>query len=215
MFYMFSTFYTPCQQLTRRAHVIVATLVTLVLGFGIASAQQLESEFISPLRVTETQSSLFDEGLVEMSVDETLLQEMSVVAGDILIRDFPINTYESVDLVVEQFFPYRGDIHEAYYATDSNGNRVVRKKPVNITAKCFRGHVLGYPDSTVVFGMSKDMCNGFIEYGDTRHTISTDPGTQAIIVNDPLAEQPGLQLVREMMHEATKVTEEFGLVRGQ
>ena len=76
--------------------------------------------------------------------------------------------------------------------------------------KCFRGHVLGYPDSTVVFGMSKDMCNGFIEYGDTRHTISTDPATQAIVVNDPLAEQPGLQLVREMMHEATKVTEEFG-----
>ena len=57
-------------------HFLVLRLVSV-----LPSAQQLESEFISPLHVTETQSVLFDEGLVEMSVDETLLQEMSVVAG--------------------------------------------------------------------------------------------------------------------------------------
>ena len=199
---MFSTFYTPCQQLSRRAHVIVATLLSLAIGLSVASAQQLESEFTSPLHVTDSPSVLFDKGLVELQVDDDLLQEMSVTAGKFLLRDFPVNEHETVDLVVEQFFPYRGDIHEPYYATDSKGNRVVRKRPIEITAKCFRGHVVGYPESTVFFGMNKEMCNGFVQYGETRHTISTDPATQVIVVSDPLAEQPGLQLVREMMREA-------------
>ena len=73
MFYMFSTFYTPCQQLSRRAYVIVATLLSLAIGLSVASAQQLESEFTSPLHVTDSPSVLFDKGLVELQVDDALL----------------------------------------------------------------------------------------------------------------------------------------------
>ncbi|MBT4583448.1 MAG: hypothetical protein HOC93_00005, partial [Phycisphaerae bacterium] len=199
---MFSTIFTRTLQFKRRAHFIVATLLTTMVGFSGAHAQLLENEIHSPLRVTESKSVLLDSGLVEMQVDDSLLQDMAKRNGEIIVKNFPVNDHETVDLVVKQFFPYKGDIHEAYYATDSSGNRVVRKRQIDITAKCFRGHVAGYPESTVVFGMNKEMCNGFIEYSDTRHVISTDPATQVIVVSDPLAEQPGLQLVREMMREA-------------
>jgi len=199
---MFSTIFTRTLQFKRRAHFIVATLLTTMIGFSGAHAQLLENEIHSPLHVTESKSVLLDSGLVEMQVDDSLLQDMAIRNGEIIVKNFPVNDHETVDLVVKQFFPYKGDIHEAYYATDSSGNRVVRKRQIDITAKCFRGHVAGYPESTVVFGMNREMCNGFIEYSDTRHVISTDPATQVIVVSDPLAEQPGLQLVREMMREA-------------
>ncbi|MDP6693734.1 MAG: hypothetical protein QF444_05340, partial [Phycisphaerales bacterium] len=204
MYHKFSTNLTVALQVTRRAHLFIAIMLMIAFGLNGAHAQQLEieAEIDSPLLVTETPSVLFDKGMVEMSVDETLLEEMSLMAGEIFVKDFPINDTETVDLVVEQFFPYKGDIHEAYYAVDSSGNRVVRKRPLEITVKCFRGHVAGFPESSVVFGMSKDMCNGFVQYGETKHTISTDPATQVIAVNDPLAEQPGLKLVREMMRKA-------------
>ncbi|MDP7009275.1 MAG: hypothetical protein QGI78_06875, partial [Phycisphaerales bacterium] len=198
---MFSTIFTRTLQFKRSIRLFVAALITAMVGFSSAHAQLLENEIHSPLRVTESKSVILDSGLVEMQVDDSLLQDLAKRKGEILVKDFPVNDHETVDLVVKQFFPYKGDIHEAYYTTDSSGNRVVRKRQIDITAKCFRGHVAGYPESTVVFGMNKEMCNGFIEYSDTRHVISTDPATQVIVVSDPLAEQPGLQLVREMMRE--------------
>ena len=198
---MFSTIFTQTLQLKRRAYFFVATLLTTMIGIGGAQAQLLENEFYSPLRVTESKSVQFDTGLVEMSIDDALLKELSKTNGEIVISNFPVNEYETVDLVVEQFFPYRGDISEPYFAYES-GEQVVRYRPITITAKCFRGYVEGYPESTVVFGMNKDMCNGFIEYGETIHSISTDPTTRTVGVSDPLADQPGLQLVREMMRES-------------
>ena len=204
---MFSTIFTQTLQLKRRTYLFVATLLTTMIGIGVAPAQLLENEFHSPLSVTESKSVLFDTGLVEMQVDDALLQEMSTTAGEILIKDFPVNEYETVDLVVEQFFPYKGNIGEPYFEIDESGNRVARRRPIHITAKCFRGRVVGFPESTVVFGMNKEMCNGFIQYADTTHTLSTDPATGVIAVSDPLAEQPGLQMVREMMREAVAKNE--------
>ena len=127
---MFSTFYTPCQQLSRRAHVIVATLLSLAIGFSVASAQQLESEFTSPLHVTDSPSVLFDKGLVELQVDDALLQEMAKGYGEILVKDFPVNEHETVDLVVEQFFPYTGDIQNFiptdFYISTCRGSWISR-----------------------------------------------------------------------------------------
>ncbi|MDP6601690.1 MAG: hypothetical protein QGH76_05285, partial [Phycisphaerales bacterium] len=160
-------------------------------------------ESSTPLQVAMDQSRTVDPAVTTLEFEPGVFESLKD-QGHVVIRQFPINPSETVDLVLEQYFPYVPNLISQSLEVDARGQSVLVETPVEIQTIFFRGTVDGEVDSMAVLNLMPGMCSGIIEVADTRHHITTDPATGITTISDPLADQPGLQTLRKMMRDVEK-----------